>query len=201
MDERLSILEMVEQGRIGVDEAVGRLKALNSDRPFEQEGWKKDERVEVGSTTSTVAKRPVSGRVAAAVWQIVFGGGVVVLVGGGFLLARFYGGEAAHGRGWGWSLFVVGVLLIMLGWWLRRATWLGIRVREHDGGAFNLAIPLPVGLAAWAVRLGGRFVPELDQDEVDALADAVRNEFDGEGMFSVHVDEGESGDQVEVTIG
>ena len=143
----------------------------------------------------------MSERTVAIVWQSVLAIGITVLVVGGFLLGRVYGGEATGGLALGWVLFGLGVLLTILGWWLRRARWLAIRVREADGATFRLAVPLPLGLAAAAVRVGSRFVPQVGEAEAEALAEAIRQDLGGDGVFYVHVDEGETGDRVDLTIG
>jgi len=201
MRDRLSILEMVEQGRIDVDEAVSRLKALDCDRLADRERLVMPAGTAPPMPTHRPMSRPVSERVTAIVWQATLGAGVAVLAGGGFLLGRWYSGAAGRGLGWGWLLFGIGVLLTTLGWWLRRARWVAIRVWSRDGERFHLALPVPLGLAAWGLQIGGRFVPHLEQGEAEALVRAIRTKFGEDGVFSVTVDEGKGGDQVELMIG
>ena len=201
MHNQLSILELVEQGRIGVDEAVRRLKALDSDGSAGPEGPVMPTGIDPPMPGHAAFRRGVPERVSAIVWQATFGAGVAVLAGGGFLLGRFYSGAADRGLGWGWLLFAIGVLSTMLGWWLRRARWLAIRLRNRDGEEVHLALPVPLGLAAWVLQVGGHFVPHLEQGEAEALAMAIRTEFGDDGVFSVMVNEDEGGDDLELTIG
>lgn len=131
---------------------------------------------------------------------MVFGVGVAIVAAGGFLLARAYGREGMPGLTWGWVVFALGVLGLLLGWWLRRARWLTIRVREHDGAAFSVALPVPLGLSVLAVRVAKPFVPQLQGMDAEALMGAMRDELRDGGAFVVQVDEGEDGDFVELTI-
>jgi H+/Cl- antiporter ClcA len=131
-------------------------------------------------------------------WQIVFGVGIAVLAGGGLLLARAYSREGAPGVTWGWVAFVLGLLVLLLGWWLQRARWFYLSVREHDGGAFTIALPLPLGLVVGLLRVAEPFVPQLRGVEADQLILAMRDELENDRSFVISVDEGEEGDQVEM---
>jgi hypothetical protein len=132
------------------------------------------------------------------VWQMVFGFGVAVLAGGGLLLARAYSRHGMAGLTWGWVLFTLGLLVMGLGWWLQKARWFTLRVREHDGPAFTLALPLPLGLVIWLLRAAKPFVPQLQDMEADQLILAMQDELRDGRPLVINVDEGESGDQVEM---
>jgi hypothetical protein len=196
MSERLRILQMIESGQIGVEEGVRRLEAL------EQAG--------VGEASEAVGTSPASGGVGApaseparpgvarVVWQIVFGVGVAVLAGGGLLLASAYGREGGPGLTWGWVLFGLGLLVMVLGWWLRQARWFTLRVREHGGPRFAIALPLPLGLMIWLLRVLKPLIPQLREVGVDELMLAMREELREGRPFVIDVDEGEDGDRVEI---
>jgi hypothetical protein len=95
-------------------------------------------------------------------------------------------------------LFVLGLLVLVLGWWLQGARWFTLRVREHDGPAFSIALPLPLGLVPGLLRVAKPFVPQLQGMEVDQLILAMRDELRDGRSFVVNVDEGEDGDQIEM---
>jgi hypothetical protein len=132
------------------------------------------------------------------VWQIVFGVGTVALAGGGLMLANAYGQEGRPGLAWGWVLFAVGLLVMVLGWWLQQASWFYLRVRQQDGPAFTIALPLPLELVIWLLRVAKPFVPQLSEPDVDELMVAVLEELREGHAFVIDVDEGENGDQVEM---
>ena len=121
-----------------------------------------------------------------------------VLAGGGLLLANAYGQAGRPGLAWGWVLFALGLLVMMLGWWLHKARWFTLRVRQHDGPAFGIALPLPLGLVIWLLRAAKSFVPPLRDTGADELMLAVREELRQGRPFVIDVDEGENGDRVEI---
>jgi len=189
MDERLRILELIEAGEISVEEGVRRLEALA--QPAE-------------SSEPPVAPEPTVARPAWVrwLWQPVLWTGVALTAGGGLLLTTVYTGEVAGGRlVWGWLMFALGVLTLLLGWWLQRAHWLYVRVREHEGPRLTLAFPLPLGLVAWGLRVARPFVPRLEETGVDELILAMRDEMRHGRPFVVDVDESEGGERVQVYFG
>jgi hypothetical protein len=199
MSERLGILQLIESGQISVEEGVRRLEALGQAREGGAAG------AESAPATSADEARPEfdpsrTGLVRI-VWQVVFGVGAAVLAGGGLLLARAYSRHGMPGLPWGWVVFMLGLLVMGLGWWLRQARWFYLRVREHDGLAFNLALPLPLGLVIWLLRVAKPFVPRLQDMEVDQLVLAMRDELRDGRPLVINVDEGENGDRVEVYFG
>lgn len=195
-NERLRILKSIESGEISAAEGVRRLEQLLETETSEVSP-PADASVPAGEGDRPPAEFPLPGLVRIA-WQIVFAVGVAVLAGGGLLLARAYGREGTAGLTWGWVVFVLGLLVLVLGWWLQRARWFTLRVREHDGAAFTIALPLPLGLVVGVLRIAEPFVPQLQDMEADQLILAMRDELENDRSFVISVDEGEDGDQVEM---
>ena len=185
MEERLQILELIEGGEISAEEGARRLEALAS---------------EALDTSPAPVTRPALVR---WLWQVTFGVGVALTAWGGWRLALSYTAAAATAWQlmWAWLLFVVGVVGVMLGWWLRQARWLYVRVRQADGPNISLAFPLPLGLVAWGLRITQPFVPQLRGARVDELLLAMRDELRAGHPFVVDVDEGDGGEQVQVYFG
>jgi len=94
-----------------------------------------------------------------------------------------------------------GALLAGLTWWSRQARWLHINVREA-GQRVHISLPVPLRLAAFALRVARPWVPQLRETAIDeallALADA---DIEGQEMLVVEVDDAEEGEQVEVRLG
>jgi hypothetical protein len=199
MSERLRILQLIDSGQISVEEGLRQLEAL------ERAGGGGLVELEGARATLTgiggPAFEPTRPGFVVIVWQIVFGVGVAVLAAGGVLLSRAYGGEAMPGLTWAWVIFALGLLVMGLGWWLRQARWFTLRVREHDGPAFTIALPLPLGLVIWLLRAAKPFVPQLQEMEADQLILAMRDELRDGRPLVINVDEGENGDQVELYFG
>jgi hypothetical protein len=192
VEERLRILESIEAGEISVEEGARRLGALA--RP-------------PGASEPPAAPSAPVARVARPVWvrwvwQPVFWSGVALVAGGGLLVGAVYTGALA--AGWligGWLLFAVGVLVVLLGWWLQRAHWLYLRVRQPDGPNVFLALPLPLGPLAWVLRVVRPFVPQLGETGVDEVLLAMREEVRRGRHLVVEVDEGVGREQVQVYFG
>ncbi len=199
MNERLKILGLIESGQISVEEGVRRLKELSQDEAGRVPGTEEDQTAStVPAEAAEPSAEPLQPAFVRIVWMIVFGVGITVVTGGGLLLARAYGREDASGLAWGWMLFSLGLALLVLGWWLQRARWFYLRVRERDGRVLTIAFPLPIGLVLWLLRVARPFVPQLQEMDVDKLILALRHELqDGRGIV-VAVDEGGAGDQVEI---
>jgi hypothetical protein len=199
MSERLHILQLIESGQISVEEGLQRLKAL--DRRVTGEAVEAEGAPRTTADTPRPQSELARPMFVSVVRRIVFGVGIAVLAGGGLMLSRAYSGEGMPGLTWGWVLFTLGTLVMALGWWLRQARWFALRVREHDGPAFNIVLPLPLGLVIWLLRVAKPFVPRLREMEADQLILAMRDELRDGRPLVVHVDEGENGDQVEIFFG
>jgi hypothetical protein len=183
MSERVHILELIEAGEIGVEEGARRLEAL----------------AEGARPPDTPVVRPALVRV---VWQAVFWSGVAMMAGGGLLVAAVYAWEIAPGwQTCGWVLLTLGLLVLMIGWWLQQARWLSVRVRQSDGPNVTLAFPLPLALVAWGLRIAQPFVPQLRETGLDELVLAMRDELKNGHPLVVEVDEGEDGEQVQIYFG
>lgn len=195
-NERLRILKLIEAGEISVEEGLRRLERSSEPESAEASGSAEAPRPP-GEGDQPPPEFAISGFVRV-VWQIVFAVGVAVLAAGGLLLARAYSREGMPGFTWGWALFALGLLMLLLGWWLQRARWFTLRVREHSGPAFTIALPLPLGLVVGLLRIAKPFVPQLQEMKADQLILAMRDELRDGGSFVVNVDEGEDGDQVEM---
>ncbi len=183
MGERLRILELIEAGEIGVEEGARRLEVLAG----------------AAKPVDTPVVRPALVRI---VWQAVFWSGVAMMAGGGLLVAAVYAWEIAPAwQTCGWVLLTLGLLVLMIGWWLQRARWLSVRVRQPDGPNVTLAFPLPLALVAWGLRIAQPFVPQLRETGLDELILAMGDELRNGHPLVVEVDEGEDGEQVQVYFG
>jgi hypothetical protein len=184
MDERMRILELIEAGELGAEEGAQRLEALTS--------------AEVPKPAASIS-RPA---LARWLWQVVFWTGVALMAVGGLLMASVYSESIAAGwLPWGWIIFLLGVVVLLVGWWLQRAHWLSVRVRQPDGPNISIALPLPLGPIAWGIRIARPFVPQLDETGADEVLLALRDELEKGQPFLVEVAEGDDGEQVQVHFG
>jgi hypothetical protein len=134
-------------------------------------------------------------------WVYPAAAGAVVLALGLFVVTIIT--AAGRGRGWlvcGWPLLVLGALVLVLSVWSRWTRWLHVRIREKGGKRIAISFPLPLGPAAWILRIVQPFVPKLKNTGLDDLIIAMRHSKQDE-LLHVQVQEGEDEDQVEVYIG
>jgi len=196
-NERLEILKMVQTGQIDAREAAMLLSALNEAQPAE------------GATEAPVevlppepkAPEPIETRWAKFWIYPLMAGGVLLLLG-----AMVVGLVTLAGGAWGWllcgwPLLLVGLLIFVLALWSRRATWLHLRISEKGRRKMAFSFPLPLGLAAWVLRIAQPFVPQLQDTGVDEVILAVRESASkGEPLF-IDVQDDEDGERVEIYIG
>ena len=117
-------------------------------------------------------------------------GGVLIASGLGHLFLFM---EGIIGWGWlfvTWAILALGMGLLLLGWLMRNAAWLHLRIKDGDTRLY-LGLPLPLSWIAWGVGVARRFVPQLadyvSDDLLEALAEASAKV--GEAGFNLEVQE------------
>jgi hypothetical protein len=192
MEERMAILKMVEDGRISAEEAGTLLAAL--DEQEEEIALEAEPRAESRLDPSAVRW--------ASFWIYPMIAGGIILLLGAMVIALVYSTGAA--RGWllcGWLPMLLGFAVVILAWWSQRATWLHLRISEEGQRKIAFSFPLPLGLAAWVLRIAQPFVPQLAESGVDDLIIALRDSASrGEPLF-IDVEDDEEGERVELYIG
>ena len=136
----------------------------------------------------------MGGRVAGAL-GVFLAVGVLVAVGAYF---------AGLARGWllcGWFPMLVGLVIMLLALWSRRAKWLHLRISEEGRRRVALSFPLPLSLAAWALRVSQRFLPQLAGTGVDELIIALRDSDVGDEVLVIDVQDDENGEHVQLYVG
>ncbi len=75
--------------------------------------------------------------------------------------------------------------------------WLRVRVTDIRSGKTTVNVNLPLSLVDVGLRMGARFVPEMDAGELEELAEALR-----EGLTGKVVDilDEEKGERVEIYV-
>jgi hypothetical protein len=195
-DERLQILKMLEAGAIDAQEAATLLAALKESAASAEV----EPEVEVLPPIPGPAERRESRWARFWIYPLLVGGGVLLL--GGLIISLVYATGAA--RGWlvcGWVPLFLGLMVVILALWSRRAAWLHVRISEGGKRKMAISFPLPLTLAAWGVRIAQPFVPKLRETSVDELILALRDSAShGQPVF-IDVEDEEAGELVEVYLG
>lgn len=71
------------------------------------------------------------------------------------------------------------------------AKWLRIRVTDSDTGKVTVNVNIPIGLVNVGLRMGARFVPDMEGFELEELSEALRQGLTGKVMDIVDEDEGQ----------
>jgi hypothetical protein len=186
--EHKDILRQLESGEIDVDEAV---------RQLEEEEAPGDVGVQPAPTESGF-EPPKQWQYW---WMIPMMVGLVALV-GGYLLSQL--------GGWWWACaaptLLLGLVVVTLAAVSTSSPWVHVRVRSEDEGAgsnVRISLPLPLGLTGFMLRRFGHFAGDkLDRTMVDEILVALEGDLKkGGDPIYIEVDDGESGEKVEVYLG
>jgi hypothetical protein len=191
-EERLQILKMVESGQIGAGEAAELLQA-----------FERAESQDPGPAAEPAVESPARPQHRwASLWIYPLIAGIAVLVLGSLVLSLVYAaGGAAFWLLCGWFPVLLGIGVVILALWSRRATWMHLRISEAGRRKMTLSFPLPLRLAAWGLRIAQPYVPQLQDTGVDEVILALRESArQGEPMF-IDVQDDEAGEHIELYIG
>ena len=199
-NERLEILKMVEAGQIDAQEAAMLLSALDEAEAQDLPNAP----AESLAQTATPAPESFQNRENrwARFWVYPMMAGGIALVLGSLAIGMIYATGAA--LGWlvcGWLPMLLGLLVVFLALWSRQATWMHLRISEGGQRKMAFSFPLPLTLAAWAVRIAEPFVPQLRETAVDDLIVALRESASRGEPFSIDVQDDQEGERVELYIG
>jgi hypothetical protein len=197
-EERIKILDMIDQGVINADEGFTLLQALEG-----SEGGESLPQDDAQTDSHTPSPEEINQW--KRWWLIPFWTGTSITVIAGGLM---YWSWSTAGFGlWfacSWAPFAFGVVLLALAWGSSQTPWMHVRVRQKPGKQpENMAIsfPLPIRLAAWGLRTFGHWIPNTDATAMDELILALNATSKGDTPFFIDVHEGDEGERVQVFIG
>jgi hypothetical protein len=202
---------MIEDGKITPEEGLTLMQALDQNPaealpPASPEN--ETPRVETRLEASGLAADPRIENLKSTVrrlWQIPLWIGITVTV-----LSAL--GMYAVMRGPGlnfWFYFLLlplflGVALVAAAVGSIHARWIFVDVHQQPGEHpehIFLGFPLPLRLTAWFLRTFGRWIPQLQNTNVDEVIQLVETGFAGPEPLIVNVTEGNGAERVRVFIG
>lgn len=213
-NERMQILDMVEQGLISASDGARLLQAIREQSAESEPGegftGTSGEPIPEVIETSPAGSSPDPELTASMErwkrwWMIPLWVGVGIIVVSSLLMAWAY--QAGGFSFWfacAWLPFLLGLGSVMLAWSSRTARWLHLRVQQQPGEwprTIAFSFPLPLRLAAWFLRVFGRFIPQLKDTGIDELILALGSATGPASPLLVDVDEGENGERVQIYIG
>lgn len=210
-NERLEILEMIQNGTISPEDGMTLIEAIGESLEYAEEEYsiaraeleESYEPVEADDYTQEVDQEDLNK--FKSWWIIPFWIGVTITVLGGALM---YWAWSAHGIGFGfilaWIPFLIGVGLLVLGWNSQAGPWLHIRIQQKPGEKperIAISFPIPNRFFAWSLRTFGSFVPKMDLSGVDEILLALGNYSQGDAPLTIDVDDSDDGEKVKIYIG
>ena len=214
--ERNRVLKMIEEGKITPEQGLQLMQALEQQgldvEPAPIPAVMDPETAQSATPFQTLDPSPAPDphverlkATARRLWQIPLWAGIFITV-----LSAL--GMYAIMRGPGmnfWFFFLLlplllGVALTALAAGSRAAPWIYVDVHQQPGEHpqhLFLGFPLPLKLSAWFLRTFGPMIPDLQKTNVDEIIQIIESGFNGKEPLIVHVDEGDSGEKVQVYIG
>ncbi len=209
-NERLEILEMIQQGKISSEEGLKLINALGESWESEDQEYLQAREEMLYPPTSSKSEAPSPEIPSKEMenwrkwWVIPFWIGVGITVLGGALM---YWGYAAGGIGLGfiaaWIPFLIGLAIMALGWNSRNGPWIHIRVQQRPGSSpqrIALSFPLPVRFFVWTLRTFSKWIPDLPTGTEDVLL-ALGDFSPGDSPLSINIDDEDDGEKVMIYIG
>ncbi len=71
------------------------------------------------------------------------------------------------------------------------AKWMRVRVTDLDTGKTSVNVNLPIGLVNVGLRMGARFVPDMEGYEIEEISEALRQGLRGKIVDIVDEEEGQ----------
>jgi hypothetical protein len=210
--ERNQVLKMIEEGKITPAQGLTLMQALDQQGPDAET---------VAAPTAPAGEEPHSTppaqvpdpdphierlkATARRLWQIPLWAGVFITV---LSALGMYAIMHCPGMNF-WFYFLLlplllGVALTALAAGSRAARWIYVDVHQQPGEYPHhifLGFPLPLKLTAWFLRTFGPWIPDLQRTNVDEIIQVMESGFIGKEPLIVHVDEGDTGERVQVYIG
>ena len=203
-EERKKILQLVADGKISADEAANLMRTL--DETVEEE----IEVIEAGTNTSgerSAAPEFEEVRRRAMRWAMIpLWAGILFTI---FSAWGMYSVQQNAGYNfWFFCLtmpLLLGIVLITLGAGGAGSRWMYVNVDRTQAQDWpkkiTIALPLPLGLVSWFLKMFGPYIEGLKQTALDEVVMAIAMTKTIKEPLIVNVDEGENGERVQVYIG
>ena len=82
----------------------------------------------------------------------------------------------------------------------QKARWLRVRVTDQATGKRKVSVNVPIGLVNVALKVGAKFVPELDEMDSAQVTEALEAIKSGAHGKIVDVEDDEDGERVEIFV-
>ena len=210
-NERLKILEMIQQGTITAQEGLKLIEELGeTEDNLDQEYLLAKARLEGGvdpEVGDEFDPQPALEDLEKwkKWWIIPFWIGVgITVLGGALMYWAWFAKGISLGFILAWIPFLLGIGVLVLGWNSRTGPWLHLRIQQKPGEKprrIFISLPLPIRFFAWSLQTFGNLIPGLNATGVDEIILALGESSRAETPLFIDVNEGDQGEQVKIYIG
>ena len=221
--ERLQILEMIEKGIITASEGVRLLNSLEGEPSDDGSPQITESSAATAEQSETFPEQevieeapPPTSRTSSAPnefdseikkwrrwWWVPLTIGIGITVVSGLLMFLAYQNSSYFWFGCLWVPLLLGVLVISLAAASRTTRWLHVRIHQEPGEwpkTIAISLPIPIRFTAWIFRIFKPHIDGMDKANLDEVILALEKTSPDQPLY-VKVDEGDSGEKVEVYIG
>lgn len=198
-EERLHVLQLVNDGTISVEDAEQLLDALGSSAPYPSAPM-----LVLPEKAKRKRTAPPDMRRFRRYWQYPFLVGVIMLGVAGLCASNT---SLLLLQLCGWSVFALAALITVVGWVSQWSPWIHVRVQERKGRRFAISLPLPLSIIGWHLRLTKPLIRRYANEDAARyldMATALLVTMDSgllvDQPITIDVNEPD-GDQVQVFIG
>ena len=221
--ERLQILEMIEKGIITASEGVQLLNSLQGEPGDDGSPLLSESSAATAEQSETIPEAevieeapPTDSKSSSAPnefdseirkwrrwWWVPLTVGIGITVVSGLLMLLAYQNSSYFWFGCLWVPLLFGILVISLAAASRTTRWMHVRIQQEPGEwpkTIAISLPIPIRFTAWIIRIFKPHIDGMDKANLDEVILALEKTSPDQPLY-VKVDEGESGEKVEVYIG
>lgn len=209
-EQRLNVLQRMEQGKLSMDEAARLLSRLDAGQSIEEtdEPVVEPEPSPLPDLAVPVIEQPTSQpektHRRSELWLLPFVLGLLLTLSS---VSWMLQGYTIAGLSWGfWLSFfplALGVVMMWFGWEVRQARWLHLRVNQKSGKFPKLiafSFPIPTGLMRWGMQRFGHFQSVQQVQSVATFMEDLDAAVAKDGPMHILVDDDKDGEKVEIWI-
>jgi hypothetical protein len=209
MEEKLNILQMLQEDKISVDEASQLLEAVVSAE--RGQGTSERSATTPGGDAATPPVPPDLGRFRRLSYLPLVVSLVILILSGWGAYVLFLRRQRTISLGLVALavVFLAAFLATALSAWATTVPWLHVRIQSAPGKGGDktriaISLPVPLTLAGWGLRIANRFVDEDTVGRLDAAAmllRTMRHDLGKAGAEPIAVDVNDEDERVQVYIG
>jgi len=194
--DALGILSKIDSGELSADQGISLLGNMQGSDTNDHDDFSEEN---PGSSPPFISEEEIERWKRWWAIPLYLGVGIVLLA-AIWMNAAYQSAQFGFWFYCSWVPLLLGLTLMGLSWGSRSGPWIHVRVRGKKERV-AVSIPAPLKITGWALRNFGQFIPHLEKTSIDEIIVALENTSKQDSPLYVQVDDGDSGEHVEVFIG